>query len=57
MDNFFISLEERPRLENGSVDYDSINIMNLDLMEKCFVELFEKGKAMFPTYDFLNGIY
>ena len=55
MDNFFISLEERPRLENGSVDYDSINIMNLDLMEKCFVELFEKGKAMFPIYDFLNG--
>ena len=56
MDNFFISLEERPRLENGSRDYDSINIVNLDLMEKCFTELFEKGKAMFPTYDFINGV-
>lgn len=55
MDNFFISLEERPRLANGSRDYDSINIVNLDLMEKCFTELFEKGKAMFPTYDFING--
>ena len=55
MDNFFISLSERPRLENGSVDYDSINIVNLDLMEKCFVELFEKGKAMFPRYNFLEG--
>lgn len=55
MDNFFISLVDRPRLENGSVDYDSINIVNLDLMEKCFVELFEKGKAMFPRYNFLEG--
>lgn len=55
MDNFFISLSERPRLENGSVDYDSINIVNLDLMEKCFIELFEKGKAMFPRYNFLEG--
>ena len=55
MDNFFISLAERPRLENGSVDYDSINIVNLDLMEKCFTELFENGKAMFPTYDFIEG--
>ena len=55
MDNFFISLVDRPRLENGSVDYDSINIVNLDLMEKCFVELFEKGKAMFPKYNFLEG--
>lgn len=55
MDNFFISLVDRPRLENGSVDYDSINIVNLDLMEKCFVELFEKGKAMFPRYNFIEG--
>ena len=55
MDNFFISLSERPRLENGSLDYDSINIVNLDLMEKCFIELFEKGKAMFPRYNFLEG--
>ena len=55
MDNFFISLEDRPRLANGSRDFDSINIVNLDLMEKCFTELFEKGKAMFPIYDFLEG--
>lgn len=56
MDNFFISLNERPRLENGSRDYDSINIVNLDLMEKCFTELFTTGRAMFPTYDFINGV-
>ena len=56
MDNFFISRDERPRLPNGSVDYDSINIVNLDLIEKCFTELFENGKSKFPIYDFIDGI-
>ncbi len=55
MDNFFISLAERPRMANGSLDFDSINIVNLELMEKCFTELFEKGKAKFPVYDFIEG--
>lgn len=56
MDNFFISRDDRPRLPNGSVDYDSINIVDLKLMKKCFTELFKNGKAMFPTYDFINGV-
>lgn len=56
MDNFFISRDERPRLPNGSVDYDSINIVDLKLMKKCLTELFKNGKAMFPRYDFINGV-
>lgn len=56
MDNFFISRDERPRLPNGSVDYDSINIVDLKLMKKCLTELFKNGKAMFPKYDFINGV-
>lgn len=55
MDNFFISRDDRPRLPNGSVDYDSINIVNLDLMQKCFLELFETGKTRLPIYDFIGG--
>lgn len=56
MDNFFISRDERPRLPNGSIDYDSINIVDLKLMKKCFLELFETGKTMLPVYDFINGV-
>lgn len=56
MDNFFISRDERPRLPNGSVDYDSINIVNLDLIEKCFTDLFENGNSKLPIYDFIDGI-
>lgn len=55
MDNFFISKDQRPRLANGSIDFDSINIVNLELMQKCFSELFETGKSKFPIYDFIAG--
>lgn len=55
MDNFFISRDDRPRLPNGSVDYDSINIVNLNLMQKCFSELFATGKTRMPMYDFIGG--
>ena len=56
MDNFFISRNLRPILPNGSVDYDSINIVDLDLIKKCFTELFETGKSKFPIYDFIDGV-
>lgn len=56
MDNFFISRDLRPKLPNGSVDYDSINIVDLKLMKKCFTELFETGKTLMPKYDFINGV-
>lgn len=56
MDNFFISRDLRPRLPNGSVDYDSINIVDLKLLRKCLTKLFKDGKAMFPVYDFINGV-
>lgn len=56
MDNFFISRDLRPRLANGTVDYDSINIVDLKLMKKCFTRLFETGKVLMPKYDFINGV-
>lgn len=55
MDNFFIDKALRPRLPNGSIDFDSVNIVNLKLMRECFSTLFETGKARFPIYDFIEG--
>lgn len=56
MDNFFIDRDKRPRLPNGEEDLESLNIVNLDLMEKSFDELLSKKKAMFPKYDFNKNI-
>lgn len=55
MDDFFVDRENTPKLPDGSFDFDSINTVNLDQMEHCFKELFEKGKAKFPRFSFLDG--
>lgn len=55
MDDFFVDREQTPKLPDGSFDFDSINTVNLDQMEKCFKELFTKGKAKFPRFSFLDG--
>ena len=55
MDSFFRNLEDRKLLPDGSIDFDSIDCVNLEQMQKCFKKLFENGSAMFPIYDFVNG--
>ncbi len=56
MDNFFIDRKKRKRLENGDEDFESLSIVNLEQLEKCFSELFEKRTALFPVYDFVNCV-
>lgn len=55
MDDFFFNREDTPLLPNGMKDYDSIKAINLNQMKQCFEELFSKGKAKFPIFDFKNG--
>lgn len=56
MDNFFIDRAKRKRLKNGEEDFESLNIVNLKQMKKCFRELFKNKTAMFPVYDFKKCI-
>lgn len=56
LDNFFKNRKDTPLLPNGNKDYDSLNAILLDEMEQCFCDLFKKGEAWFPDYDFITGI-
>lgn len=56
MDDFFLNREDTPLLPNGMKDFDSLRSINLNQMENCFKELFTKGKAGFPRFDFLSGL-
>ncbi len=56
MDNFFIDRNKRERLQSGDEDFESLKIVNLKQMEECFNELFEKKRALFPVYDFINCV-
>lgn len=56
MDDFFLNREDTPKLPDGSYDFDSIRAINLDQMQAAFTELFEKGNATFPRFDFKQGL-
>lgn len=52
MDNFFTGMENYPLLEDGSPDMESIQAVDMDLLNNCFEELLGTGRAMFPEFDF-----
>ena len=56
MDDFFVNREDTPLLPNGMKDFDGLAAVNLKQMERCFSELFKKGTAGFPRYDFVSGL-
>lgn len=52
MDNFFKNPEVYPRLADGTKDYENVQAVDIELMDRCLEELLEKGKAKFPEFDF-----
>ncbi len=57
LDDFFYGrddLNERAA-EDGSIDYDSVNALDLTALEASFHDLLTHGKAEIPIYDFIEG--
>ena len=52
LDDFYLPFKKLPKLEDGRIDYESVNGLDLDLLQSSFAELISKGKAEFPIYDF-----
>lgn len=54
MDNFFLGLENYPKLPNGKPDMESFLAVDHELLNSCFAELLKTGKAAFPEFDFVQ---
>lgn len=57
LDDFFLcraDLDERAS-EDGSIDYDSVNALDLTVLETSLHDLLTYGKAELPIYDFIEG--
>jgi len=52
MDNFFLGLQAYPKLPNGQPDMESIEAVDLELLNKCFKELMTTGTTVLPVFDF-----
>ncbi len=54
LDNFFLSYEDLPILENGNRDTESVASLDIEILKKCFNEIILSGKTVLPVYDFPN---
>ena len=52
LDDFFLGKDKAPKLPDGTQDTESINAINIPLMQKCLLELVNEGKSDLPIFNF-----
>ena len=55
LEDFYLDRDDIPLKLDGKPDLESVAALDLGEMNRCFQELFSKGHAMFPRYDFPNS--
>lgn len=56
LDDFYLSGDGLPVLENGEKDFESVAALDTELLEKCFKDIIACGKAEVPEFDFMNKV-
>lgn len=52
LDDFYLSYDRLPVLENGKKDIESVNSLDKELIKKCLNEIIKTGKTKLPKFDF-----
>lgn len=55
MDNYFVDRELTPRDANGEYDFESIDALELDLLQEHLGHLIEGRSVIIPKFDFISG--
>lgn len=55
MDDFFKNRADTPRLKNGDYDFENITALDLEYLNVFINDIFEKGEADMPVFNFLTG--
>ena len=55
LDNFFLDRKDTPVDENGQYDFDTIDVLDLELLNRTLDNLFLGQKVTLPVFDFLEG--
>lgn len=55
LDDFYLSAKDAPVLPDGRKDTESVNALDVPLLEKCMNELISQGKTQMPVFDFLKS--
>lgn len=52
LDDFYLPIESLPLLEDGTRDIESVNALDIPLINKCFNEIIRTGKTVLPKFKF-----
>ncbi len=52
LDDFYLPAKELPKLPDGSIDIESVNSLDITLINKCFNDIIQCGSTSLPQYDF-----
>lgn len=55
LDDFYLSSKDAPLLPDGRKDTESVNALDVPLLEKCMKELISQGKTDMPVFDFTKS--
>ena len=55
LDNFYMEDRKLPLWEDGSVNFEAPECLDLDLFHQCLTNLWQKGTAEFPLFDFTTS--
>ena len=54
LDDFYLPVDELPLLEDGTRDIESVNSLDIPLLNKCFNDIIKTGRALLPKFNFSN---
>lgn len=52
LDDFYLPTESLPILKDGTRDIESVNALDIPLLNKCFNEIIKTGKTLLPKFNF-----
>lgn len=55
MDNYYRDREDTPFLSDGNRDLESVNALNIPLVEQCLISTVQSGVIRIPNFDFKVG--
>ena len=55
LDDYFVSRDRTPKLPNGEFDFESIDALDIPLLNDHLQRLFRGERVEIPTFDFLEG--
>lgn len=55
LDSYYVGREQTPRDEHGNYDYECLEALNIDLLNRNLMDLFAGKEIRLPSYDFHSG--